>query len=145
MQSSELGGVVDVIRDKRMLVTVGTVRVLHVYGICNPLERTETRLGRITPRAMCGKGRSHLKSIYWICSSSHVGLGVEVSVILTRFRTYVYLSPARPISGLTLGKGTPRANGSAVYSDTKSEGWAFVHEDMIEDSSEWDYCSVASL
>ena len=38
-------------------------------------------------------------------------------------------------------------NGSAVYSDTKSEGWVSVHEDMsIDGSSEdWDHCSVASL
>ena len=58
---------------------------------------------------------------------------------------HAYLSPARAKSGLTLGKGTLRANGSAVYSDTKSEGWVFVYEDMIEVSSEWDQCSVVSL
>lgn len=85
-QSSGLSGVVDIICDKSMLVTAGTARALDIYGIRRPLERTEARLERVTPRAMIGKGRSHLKLIFWICSFFHIGLGVEVSVILTQFQ-----------------------------------------------------------
>src|SRR5258706_14773440 len=86
MQSSGLSGTVDVTCNKSMLVTGGTAHALGVYGLCRPLKRTGTRLERPTPRAMIGKGRSHLKSISWICSFFHIGLGVEVSVILTQFQ-----------------------------------------------------------